>query len=105
MERPLLSTLTEYEMSSLKVLTDHASKVAWATGGGFLSQANPDFAPASGVARAIMIELPALTFCTFDIEQAIMGSQQTALNFCSILRQTDGGLTDYLSFSTIAWFM
>ncbi len=94
-ERPLLSTLTEHEMTSLKVITDHASKVAWATGGGFLSQANPDFALASGVARAIMVEQPALTFCTFDVNQALMGSQQTAQNFCSILHQTAGGLIDY----------
>ena len=86
-ERPLLSALTEDEMTRLKVLTDHASKVAWATGGGFLSEANPDFALASGVARAIMIEQPALTFCTFDIDQAVMGSQRTAQNFCSSLHQ------------------
>lgn len=60
-----------------------------------LEPGQPDFALASGVARAIINEQPALTFCTFDVDQALMGSQQAAQNSCSVLHQTIGRLIAY----------
>lgn len=94
-ERPLLSSLADDDMTRLKLLTDRASKIAWATAGSFLSQARPDFALASGLARAIMIEQPSLAFCTLDIEQGEIGSTQTALNLYWTLHQPRAAPTDY----------
>ena len=96
-EHPLLSSLVEDDMARLKILTDRASKIAWATGGGFLSGAHPDFALVSGLARALMIEQPSLVFCTLDLEQTELESSGTAPNIYSILHQPGTGAvpTDY----------
>ena len=95
LERPLLSTLSEDEMATVKMVTDHASSIVWATGGGFLSDANPDFAVASGLARAIMLEQPSLSFYTYDLELADTEAVETAGNICAVLHQPPSTAVDY----------
>ena len=70
-ERPLPPTLTGHEMISLKTHTDHVSRPAWPLEVG--SPAGLESAHASGVARLIMIEQPAFTFCTFDVRPGCYG--------------------------------
>ena len=94
-EHPLLLTMTEAEMTRLKVLTDRAAKIAWCTGGAFMKDNNPDFALASGLARAVMIEQPSLAFCTFDVDKDSIEIPRTAQNLCSILQQPANAPSDF----------
>jgi len=86
-ERPLLSTLTDDEMVRLKVITDNASNLVWATGGGLLKGVNPDFGLVSGLSRAMMLEQPSLRFFTFDIDQVDVQPTKTAENMIAVLNQ------------------
>ena len=94
-EKPLLSTMTEDDMVRLKLLTENASKLVWATGGGFLNVSRPDFAVASGLARAVMIEQPSLSFCTFDFDPSDVESLETARNLSAVLQQPKNVVSDY----------
>lgn len=94
-ERPLLSTMTEEEMTHLKLIVERASKIVWATGGGFLQSPSPDFSLVSGLARAMMVEHPSLLFFTFDIDRADIPSPMTAQNLVNILLQPEGSVTDF----------
>lgn len=86
-EERLLSSMTEDDMVRLKLLIKTASKLVWVTGGGFLNASRPDFALASGLARAVMVENPSFGFYTFDIDPVDLESPETALNLSAVLHQ------------------
>ncbi|KAL9130123.1 MAG: hypothetical protein Q9217_001597 [Psora testacea] len=94
LEKPLLSTFDDEEMSKVKILTDNASTLLWTTGGGLLRGANPEFGIASGLARAIMIEQPTLAFYTFDVDQSELGLPETISNLLTIFHQSSAPVQD-----------
>ncbi|KAI4289981.1 MAG: hypothetical protein L6R35_000743 [Caloplaca aegaea] len=66
--KPILSTLTDSEMMSIKTMTDGAANLIWLTGGGNFLGRDPDYALVSGLARSLILEQPSLRFFTFDID-------------------------------------
>lgn len=66
--KPILSTLTNAKMMSVKTMTDSAANLIWLTGGGNFTGRDPDFALVSGLARSLILEQPSLRFFTFDVD-------------------------------------
>ena len=54
-EEPLLATISELDMRLVMVMTDKASKVVWITNADVMSGTRPDFTPALGLSRALML--------------------------------------------------
>lgn len=65
---PLLTTLTESEMSSMKIITDHAAYILWVHGGGNMDAERPFLAMVTGFSRSLVLEQPSLRFFTHDID-------------------------------------
>lgn len=65
---PLLTTLTESEMSSMKIITDQAAYILWVHGGGNMDAERPFLAMVTGYARSLVLEQPSLRFFTHDID-------------------------------------
>lgn len=68
LHEPILTTLSEIEMSSMKVMTDNAAFILWIHGGGNITATRPDLAMVTGFSRSLVLEQPSLRFFTFDIE-------------------------------------
>ena len=93
---PFLAKMTKQEMQYVKKMTDHASAIVWVTAGNILDGTSPDFALASGLARAIMQEQPALQFFTYDVDAITAGNvQQTADQILSVVTQFPPSIVDY----------
>jgi len=86
-DRPLLSTMSEDEMTLVKIITDSASKILWLTNGDLLSGSRPDFAPVLGLSRSLMLEQPSLKFAVFDIDDTSSSFNTTAENVGDIVHQ------------------
>ena len=65
---PMLTTLTESEMSSMKIMTDQAAYILWVHGGGNMDAERPDLAMITGFSRSLVLEQPSLRFFTHDID-------------------------------------
>ena len=65
---PMLITLTESEMSSMKIITDQAAYILWVHGGGNMDAQRPDLAMVTGFSRSLVLEQPSLRFFTHDID-------------------------------------
>lgn len=65
---PMLTTLTESEMSSMKIMTDHAAYILWVHGGGNMDAERPNLAMVTGFSRSLVLEQPSLRFFTHDID-------------------------------------
>ena len=65
---PMLTTLSETEMSSMKIITDNAAHILWIHGGGNINATRPDLAMVTGFSRSLVLEQPSLRFFTFDLE-------------------------------------
>lgn len=65
---PMLTTLTESEMSSMKIMTDQAAYILWVHGGGNMDAERPDLAMVTGFSRSLVLEQPSLRFFTHDID-------------------------------------
>lgn len=83
---PLLTTLSETEMSSMKVMTDNASFILWIHGGGNINATRPDFAMVTGFSRSLVLEQPSLRFFTYDVDNP---EQDTAASVTNILATVD----------------
>ena len=94
-EKPFLSTLTDVESDKLKIITNFALNIVWVTCGGLLKQSIPDFALVSGVARTVMLEQPALSFYTIDMETTDIASSSSAHNCIAVLSQPSNIVKDY----------
>ncbi|KAI2643562.1 reducing type I polyketide synthase 10 [Xylaria nigripes] len=87
---PLLSTISDEDMKGVKFMTDLSASLVWVTGG---SQATPDYALVSGLARAVGMEQPSLRFYTFDIDEPKNADVDvTAKNLISVLYQRNSKL-------------
>ena len=65
---PMLTTLTESEMSSMKIMTDQAACILWVHGGGNMDAKRPDLAMVTGFSRSLVLEQLSLRFFTHDID-------------------------------------
>ena len=65
---PLLTTLTESAMSSMKIITDQAAYMLWVHGGGNTDAERPNLAMITGFSRLLILEQPSLRFFTHDID-------------------------------------
>ena len=86
-EEPLLATISEQDMSLVKVMTDNASKIVWITNADVMSGTRPDFAPVLGLSRALMLEQPSVQFAVFDVDDASPDLGATAKNICNTVQQ------------------
>ncbi|KAL4746292.1 hypothetical protein BDW72DRAFT_207477 [Aspergillus terricola var. indicus] len=84
---PLLSTSSDAEMAQIKLMTDNATSLVWLTNGDIMNGTRPDFALASGIARALTLEQPSLTFYTFDLDEPDTDIGLTAQHLIAILNQ------------------
>ena len=54
-EEPLLATISEQDMRLVMFMTDKASKIVWISNADVMSGTRPDFAPALGLLRALIL--------------------------------------------------
>jgi hypothetical protein len=90
-EKALLRDASESELASIQKITDSASKIIWLTNNDTLRADNPDYAPVSGLSRAVMLEQPALQFCVLAIDDSKQGQDCTARNIGVILDEIESG--------------
>ena len=86
-EQPLLNTISEQDMTMVKIITDNASKIIWVTNADLLSGTRPDFAPVLGLSRALMLEQPSVQFSVFDVDCVSTNLDTTARNVNGIVQQ------------------
>lgn len=77
---PMLTTLSETEMSSMKIMTDNAAFILWIHGGGNINATRPDLAMITGFSRSLVLEQPSLRFFTYDIENPDQDIQASVTN-------------------------
>ncbi|KAL8901562.1 MAG: hypothetical protein Q9207_005141 [Kuettlingeria erythrocarpa] len=82
---PLLSSLSEAEMSAMKMITDHAAFVLWMHGAGSMDAIRPELAMVTGFARSLVLEQPSLRFFTYDVENADLDREATITNVLASL--------------------
>ena len=94
-ERPLLASINQEQLSCLKVITGNASKIAWITAGDLLASAHPDFSLVTGLARTLMAEEPDLSFYVLDIPALEISLERTTKNITAILKQHNDQTIDF----------
>ncbi|KAI0401620.1 reducing type I polyketide synthase 10 [Xylaria palmicola] len=87
LKSPLLSTISDEDMTRVKLITDNASSLVWATNGNILQGGYPDYALVSGLARSLVLEQPALQFFTYDIDEPDADVEATAGHLIATLNQ------------------
>ena len=70
LEQQLLATITPVEMDLLRQITDTVSDLVWLTGSNYIAGSSPNLTLASGLSRALMLEIPALRFVVLDVGDA-----------------------------------
>lgn len=86
LHEPMLATLSELEMGSMKLMTDNAAFILWIHGGGNINATRPDLAMVTGFSRSLVLEQPSLRFFTFDIENP---DQDISASVTNILASID----------------
>ena len=84
-----LSQMTEEEMIQLQTIVKRSSTIVWLTGANPITGTRPDLGLVSGLSRAIMLEHPALRFCTFAAGEFISNIDVTAQHTLSLLGGND----------------
>ena len=87
LNEPLLATMSMAEMSSLKIITDNATRLLWLTGGAQLDGIRPNHAMVSGFSRSLVLEQPSLRFFTYDIDNPGADQEGSIANILATLRQ------------------
>ena len=77
---PMLTTLSETEMSSMKIMTDNAAFILWIHGGGNINGSRPDLAMVTGFSRSLVLEQPSLRFFTYDLEDPDQNIEASVTN-------------------------
>ena len=80
LHKPMLTTLTESEMSSMKIMTDHAAYILWVHCVGNMDAERSDFAMVTGFSRSLVLEQPSLRFFTHDIDDPIADPEASITN-------------------------
>lgn len=87
LEKSLLDVITPEEITNVQIMTDNASVLLWITGGNLFKAERPEFSLVPGLSRSIMLEQPALKFCTLDIKNDANEFQAAIDNITAILDQ------------------
>ena len=85
LHEPMLNTLSETEMSSMKIMTDNAAFILWIHGGGNINATRPDLAMVTGFSRSLVLEQPSLRFFTYDIENPDKDIQDSITNILATM--------------------
>ena len=80
LHEPMLNTLTKSEMSSMKIMTDHAAYILWVHCGGNMDAERPDFAMVTGFSRSLVLEQLSLRFFTHHIDDPIADPEASITN-------------------------
>ena len=84
-----LSRMTDEEMAQLQFIVKRSSTIVWMTGANPIAGSRPELGLVSGLSRAIMLEHPALRFCTFAAGDVISNMDVTAQHTLSLLGGND----------------
>jgi acyl transferase domain-containing protein len=91
LDDPLLSNVTEDEMTRVKLLTDNCATLVWVTGGRLLQGSRPEMGIVYGLSRALMLEQPSLRFFVVDVDTEASSSPSdidtAATNVLHVLAQ------------------
>ncbi|XXG99710.1 hypothetical protein Hte_006051 [Hypoxylon texense] len=87
-DKPLLARISDKHMRSIQHITDKASTLVWVTGGNLFEGGSPSHSLAAGLARAVVLEQPALRFITFDVDDVSTDMARTARNIIHVLAQS-----------------
>ena len=82
---PMLCTLTESEMSSMKIMTDNAAGILWVHAGNNMNAERPLHAMVTGFARSLVLEQPSLRFFTHDIDDPLANPEISITNLFTTL--------------------
>jgi len=82
---PMLTTLSESEMSSMKIVTDNAAYILWVHGGNNMDAERPFQAMVTGFARSLVLEQPSLRFFTHDIDNPDANTETSISNIFDTL--------------------
>ena len=85
LNEPMLSTLTESEMSSMKIMTDNAARILWVHAGNNMNAERPLHAMVTGFARSLVLEQPSLRFFTHDIDDPLADPEHSITNLFKTL--------------------
>jgi len=96
---PMLTTLSETEMSSMKIMTDNAANILWIHGGGNIKAVRPDLAMVTGFSRSLVLEQPSLRFFTYDIDNLGVDQEASVTNILATL--ADVHTDDALDLETV----
>ena len=88
--KPILTTLNESEMSSMKIMTDQAAYILWVHGGGNMDAERPDLAMVTGFSRSLVLEQPSLRFFTHDIDDPNADPEASIFNIFRTLDDMHG---------------
>lgn len=91
----LLATMSDLEMSRVKVLTHNASNLVWITAGNLLHGQKPDHSLAFGLSRAVMMEQPSLRFFAYDVDNIDRNMHRTVRNVVSVFKRNPATLPDF----------
>ncbi|KAH9904842.1 polyketide synthase [Xylariomycetidae sp. FL2044] len=94
MDKPLLSEMNE-QISQVKEITDHASRIVWVTSTDLIEGARPESALAFGLSRAIKMEQPSTEFYVLDVDDISLHQQRTFDNLLAILQQQETTDTEF----------
>ncbi|KAI1772049.1 reducing type I polyketide synthase 10 [Hypoxylon cercidicola] len=87
-DKPLLTSISDKHMRFIQQITDKASTLVWVTGGNLFEGGSPSHSLAAGLARAVVLEQPALRFITFDIDDVSHDMVRTARNIVHVLARS-----------------
>ena len=99
LHEPMLTTLTEGEMASMKIITDNAAYILWLHGGGNMDATRPDFAMVTGFCRSLVLEQPSLRFFTYDIDHPDKDPEVSISNIFRTLEDVHDN--DYLDLEVV----
>ncbi|KAK8061157.1 hypothetical protein PG997_015378 [Apiospora hydei] len=87
-ERELLATIADEDLTLLKRITNSGGQVLWLTGTDILGTPSPDLALSGGLSRTLALEQPSLRFCVLDIgriETSTSWLQRTCHNVVQVM--------------------
>ena len=89
LQNSFLSKMNEEEMIQLQIIVKRSSTIVWLTGANPIAGTRPELGLVSGLSRAIMLEHPALRFCTFAAGDVVSNLDVTAKHTLSLLVGND----------------
>ena len=88
LEKALLNSLTNRDMSKIKLMTANASILLWVTGGALFKAQNPEQALILGLSRTLMLERPSLKMPVLDLDDITNHIEPSIANVLLVLDQT-----------------